>query len=266
MRAALTVRASDLLSKHQTASSRSVYAISILIGLIIWELVARAVPHIILPPPSAVLSRLVVDTLSGKLLVALFNALPAFFVGTMLALAIGLPAGFALGRSKTLARMFDPAINAVYAIPPVAFVPFLIVWFGLYFWARVSLIFLMSIFEIIIAVSVGSRDVSPHLVDVGRAFGARGFQLAWKVFRPAMMPFIFLAVRIGVVRGINAMITAELFFAAVNLGSLMNDDARRFDTAGLLSIVTLLALVGLLAQEALKFLETRALPWHIRAE
>ena len=244
----------------------SVYAISIVIGLIVWELIARELPRIILPPPSAVLSRLAIDMLSGKLLIALFNALPAFFIGTTLALAIGIPVGFALGRSKTLATMFDPAVNAVYAIPPVAFVPFLIVWFGLFLWARIALIFLMSIFEIIIAVSVGARDVSPHLIDVGRAFGARGFALAWKVFRPAMLPFIFLAVRVGIVRGINAMITAELFFAAVNLGSLMNDDARRFDTAGLLSIVVLLALLGLLAQEGLKFLETRALPWHVRAE
>lgn len=245
---------------------RALYVASILLGLVCWELIARELPRIVLPPPSLVLTRLVVDTLSGKLLVALASSLPAFFVGTAFALALGIPMGFVLGRSRALAQMFDPAINAIYAIPPVAFVPFLIVWFGLYFWARVALIFLMSVFEIVIAVAVGARDVRRELTDVGRSFGANGFALFWKVLCPASLPFIFLAVRIGVVRGINAMITAELFFAAVNLGSLMNDDARRFDTAGILSIVVLLALLGLFVQEALKLFESRALPWHVREE
>jgi ABC-type nitrate/sulfonate/bicarbonate transport system permease component len=245
--------------------NRGVYAASILIGLCFWELVARDLPRVILPPPSIVLVRLATDSLSGTLLVALAKALPAMLIGSGLALAIGIPLGLILGRSAALSTMFDPVINAIYAVPPVAFVPFLIVWFGLYLWARVALIFLMSIFEIIIAVETGVRDVRPQLIDVGRSFGASGTTLAWKVLTPAILPFIFLAVRIGVVRGINAMITAELFFAAVNLGYLMNDDARKFDTAGVLSIIVLLALVGLVAQEALKWAEGRALPWHVRA-
>ncbi|MGH7329088.1 MAG: hypothetical protein ACREJX_12125, partial [Polyangiaceae bacterium] len=87
MRATLSVRATGFLSKHSGASGRSVYAISILIGLIVWELIARELPRIILPPPSAVLARLVVDTLSGKLIVALGSALPALLIGTSLSLA-----------------------------------------------------------------------------------------------------------------------------------------------------------------------------------
>ncbi|MBV8150609.1 MAG: ABC transporter permease subunit [Candidatus Eremiobacteraeota bacterium] len=243
-----------------------VYGVSILAGLVVWELIARELPRIVLPPPSTVLVRLALDIANGKLVVALLNALPALLIGSGLALVIGVPIGFALGRNRMLAEMFGPVINAIYTVPPVAFVPFLIIWFGLYLWARVALIFLMSVFEIIIAIETGARDVAPGLIDVGRAFGARGGALAAKVTLPAMLPFVVLAVRIAVVRGINAMITAELFFAAVNLGFLMNDDARRFDTAGLLSVIVLLALLGLVAQESLKWLERRALPWHVRAE
>jgi ABC-type nitrate/sulfonate/bicarbonate transport system permease component len=82
---------------------------------------------------------------------------------------------------------------------------------------------------------------------------------------PASLPFIFAGIRVGLVRAINAMITAELFLAAVNLGALMKQSAQRFDMAGLLSIVLLLCLLGLLMQEALKALEARLLPWHLRA-
>ena len=252
--------------RRPAISGRGVYVVSILAGLVVWELIARDLPRIILPPPSVVLVRLVRDTLDGQLLVALMHSLPALVIGSSLALVVGIPLGFVLGRNKALAEMFDPVINAIYAVPPVAFVPFLIIWFGLYLWARVALIFLMSIFEIVIAMAAGARDVNQRFIDVGRSFGATGAALAWKVTLPAMLPFIFLAVRIALVRGINAMITAELFFAAVNFGSLMNDDARKFDTAGLLSVIVFLALLGLLAQEGWKWIEARALPWHLRGE
>lgn len=252
--------------RRPAISGRGIYMVSILAGLVAWELIARDLPRIVLPPPSLVLVRLVHDTLDGQLLVALMRSLPALAIGSALALAAGIPLGFVLGRNKMLAEMFDPVINAIYAVPPVAFVPFLIIWFGLYLWARVALIFLMSIFEIVLSVSAGARDVNQRFIDVGLSFGASGTRLAWKVTLPAMLPFIFLAVRIALVRGINAMITAELFFAAVNFGALMNDDARKFDTAGLLSVIVFLALLGLLAQEGWKWIEARALPWNLRGE
>ena len=81
---------------------------------------------------------------------------------------------------------------------------------------------------------------------------------------PAALPFIFAGLRVGLVRGINAMITAELFLAATNLGALMKLSAKRFDMAGLLSIVALLCLLGLIAQGGLKAMESRLLPWHVR--
>jgi ABC-type nitrate/sulfonate/bicarbonate transport system permease component len=182
-----------------------------------------------------------------------------------LALIVGVPLGFAFGRNRTFAEMFDPVLNAIYAIPPVAFVPFLVIWFGLFLPARIALVFLMSVFEITVAVTAGARDVNPSQIDVGRAFGARRLDLARKVVFPAALPFIFTGLRIGLVRAINGTITAELFFAAINLGALMNDDARRFDTAGLLSVIVLLSLLGLVAQAALRRLEARVLPWHFRA-
>jgi len=250
---------------RRALGSASLNWFSIVAGLIVWEAIARRLPHIVLPPPSIVLVRLVEDTLSGKLIVALLGSLEALALGLALAIVVGVPLGFAFGRSRTFADMFDPVLNALYAIPPVAFVPFLIIWFGLHLPARVALVFLMSVFEITVAVTAGARDVNPTQIDVGRSFGARRMDLARKVIFPAALPFIFTGFRIGLVRAINATITAELFFAAINLGALMNDDARRFDTAGLLSVIVLLSLLGLAAQAALRRLEARVLPWHIRA-
>jgi ABC-type nitrate/sulfonate/bicarbonate transport system permease component len=238
--------------------------LSLATGLVLWEWAAHDVSRVVFAPPSAVLARLATDTLSGVIPLALLASLGHLVVGYLLAIAIALPLGFAIGRNATVAAMADPVLNALYAVPPVATVPFILLWFGLFFEARVALVFMMSFFEILVTVSAGARNVEPSLIAVGRSFGARGMRLAARVILPASLPFIFAALRVGLVRAINAMITAELFFAAVNLGALMKRSAQRFDTAGLLAVIVLLCLVGLAAQGGLKRLEAKLLPWHIR--
>lgn len=240
------------------------YPVSILGGLALWEAATRSVSGLILAPPSAVLVKLAQGIVSGELLVALAGSLLALVIGYVLAVAVGVPLGFLIGRSKRASEMAEPVMNAIYAIPPVAFVPFLIIWFGLFFEARVALVFMMAIFEILVAVAAGARNVDQGLVAVGRSFGASRMSLLTKVVLPASLPFVFTALRIGLVRAINGMITAELFFAAVNLGKVMKDAANRFDTASMLAVVLLLCLLGLAAQEGLKALESRLMPWHIR--
>jgi ABC-type nitrate/sulfonate/bicarbonate transport system permease component len=238
--------------------------VSLASGLLLWEFAARGVSNVMFAPPSAVLARLGADLASGKLLWLLAGSLGHLAVGFGLAVALALPLGFAVGRSPAVAAMLDPVLNAIYAIPPVAMVPFLLIWFGLYFEARVALVFLMSFFEILVTVAAGVRNVEPGFLAVGRSFGADRWRLMTRVMLPASLPFVFAGLRVGLVRGINAMITAELFLAAVNLGELMKQSAQRFDMAGLLSVVVLLCLLGLFAQGGLKAMEARLLPWHVR--
>ena len=233
-------------------------------GLLLWEFAARDVQRVVFAPPSAVLARFVTDIVSGLLPMALLGSLAHLAAGFLLAVALALPLGFAVGRNAKVAAMVDPVLNAIYAVPPVAMVPFLLIWFGLFFEARMALVFLMSFFEILVTVAAGARNVDPALLAVGRSFGAERTRLVRKVMLPASLPFVFAALRVGLARAVNAMITAELFLAAVNLGALMKHAAQRFDMPGLLSVIVLLCLVGLAAQEGLKALEARLLPWHVR--
>lgn len=239
-------------------------AASLVGGLLLWELATQGVSGVMFAPPSAVLARLGADLASGKLVWALAGSLAHLAIGFLLALAIALPLGFAVGRSATVSAMVEPVLNAIYAVPPVALIPFLVIWFGLFLEARIALVFIMSFFEILVTVAAGARNVEPALLAAGRSFGADRWRLATRVMLPASLPFIFAGVRVGLVRAINAMITAELFLAAVNLGALMKQSAQRFDMAGLLSVVVLLCLLGLILQEGLKALEARLLPWHLR--
>jgi NitT/TauT family transport system permease protein len=244
---------------------RLLYPASLLGGLLLWQAAATPFSPLVFPPPSSVFQRFFEMLGSGELLAALWDSLGALLAGFGLAVAIGFPLGVALGRVRALSVASEPVMNAIYAVPPAALVPFLIIWFGLYVQSQIALVFIMAVFEIVITMRAGTRTVETKLTDAARAFGCSGLAVLCKVVLPATLPFTLTALRIGFVRALNGMITAQLLLAATGLGALMKQNMQRFDTAGLLAIVALLSLIGLLVQEGLKRLELRLMPWHIRA-
>jgi ABC-type nitrate/sulfonate/bicarbonate transport system permease component len=241
------------------ASTLLLYAASIVLGLLVWELAGQSVSRVVLAPPSAIAVKLWSGFATGALPAAFAASLGHMLAGFAIALAIALPLGILMGRVRAAAWLLDPLIAALYAIPPVAFVPFIIVWSGLFFEARVTLVAVMSVFEMLVTFAAGARNVPPGLLDVGRSFGAGRGALVAKVMLPAMLPFIITGLRLGLVRAVHGMIVAELFFAAVNLGAIMKRGQVRFDAAGVLAVVVLLAVFGLVAQETLRAVENRAL-------
>lgn len=241
------------------------YLASALAGLVVWQAVASQLPDIILAPPLKVVRDLIVGLfMTHALAIALYHSLHHMLLGLAISLVTAVPLGFLMGRNLTADRLLQPLLSLLYAIPPVALVPFMIVWFGLGFEARVALVVVMSFFEILYVVAAGARMIPGGLLDVARSFAASRLRIVVGVLLPACYPTLFAALRIGLVRAINAMITAELFFAAVNLGKLMKDAGQSFDTARMMAVIVLLCLLGLITQEALKWIEGRVLPWHVR--
>lgn len=243
-------------------AARVLYPASILGGLLLWEWATSGVSRILVAPPSAVLLRLYQGFASGALGEAFLNSLGHLALGYAIAFAIALPLGTLMGRVASVRHVLDPAISAIYAIPPVALIPFLIIWFGLFFEARVALVVLMCVFEMLVTFAAGARNAPPTLIEVGRAFGASRWRIARAVIFPSMLPFVFTGLRLGMVRAIHAMIVAELFLAAVNLGAYMKRASVRFDSAGVLAVIVLLAVFGLAVQEGFKFAERKLLSWR----
>jgi NitT/TauT family transport system permease protein len=237
---------------------------SVVVVLGLWQWGSGPVSGLLLPPPTTVLGKFLDPAWFSRLVAALGQSLIQLVIGFGLTLAIAVPLGTVIGRSPLLRAMFEPVITAIYAIPPVAFVPFLIIWFGLFLEARIALVFWMSFFDVLVVMIAGARDVRGSLIDVGRSFGASHGQRLRLIVLPALLPFFVAALRVGSARAINGMITAELFFAAVNLGALMKRGTQDFDTAAVLSVVVLICLLGLVAQSSIVALERRVLHWHVR--
>src|SRR5207245_6295444 len=118
-------------------------------GLALWEWAVRDISRVVFAPPSAVLVRLATDIASGVLPLALLGSLATLAAGFLLAVALAMPLGFLIGRNAKVAAVADPVLNAIYAVPPVALVQFLVIWLGQLFEAPVELVFLVALFEVL---------------------------------------------------------------------------------------------------------------------
>jgi ABC-type nitrate/sulfonate/bicarbonate transport system permease component len=236
--------------------------VSIAAGLGIWELVGRLSPPVLFAPASAAFLYLVQQTVSGVLPAAIGHSLVTLITGYVLAAVVALPVGFAMGRVAWVHELLHPVLTGIYAIPPAAFIPFLIVWFGLFAQSRVAIVVIMCFFEMLVITATGARAIDRRLLDVARSFVAPRRRVIGAVLIPASLPFLFTALRIGLVRAVAGVITAELLLSPANLGKLLLDSAGRFNTAGMLAVIATVAMIGLAAQQMLRWLERHVLRWE----
>jgi NitT/TauT family transport system permease protein/sulfonate transport system permease protein len=233
--------------------------LSVGLGLLLWEAIGRLTPPVLFAPASSAVWYLLH---TAALPVAIGQSLATLVTGFVLSAVVALPLGFAMGRVWWVREMFHPVLTGLYAIPPVAFIPFLVVWFGLFVESRIAIVVIMSFFEMLTIASTGAAAIDRRLLDVARSFSAPRRRVVTSVLIPASLPFLCTALRIGLVRAVAGTITGELLLSPANLGKLLLDSAARFNTAGILAIVATVALLGLGVQQGLLWLERHVLRWE----
>src|SRR5204863_459086 len=139
----------------------------------------------------------------------------------MMAIAVGLPLGVAMGRSKTLTAMFDPFVTAFNATPRLVFLPLIMLWFGLGLWSTVVIVFIGALFPILINTYEGVRNADRVLVNVVRSFGASEWDVARLVVVPNSMPYIIAGLRLAIGRAVLGVVVAEFFGSESGLGVMM---------------------------------------------
>jgi NitT/TauT family transport system permease protein len=199
---------------------------------------------------------------SGELPHAIVDSLTALVIGFVLAAVVGTAIGFAMGWSRLFGRTFDPYVSALYVIPIASLVPAIIVWFGLDLTARVLVIFLFAVFEILLSAQAGVRNVDRSFVDVARTFGARQRDVMRKVVLPASLPFVFVGLRMGASRAVKGMVLAEMLFAVTGLGGLIVEESTAFRIDRVLVVVLTLALIGVALSAGVQALERHVLRWR----
>ncbi|HEY2138389.1 MAG TPA: ABC transporter permease [Xanthobacteraceae bacterium] len=248
--------------RHVLASPNAIRTLSVAVFLLIWEFFGRRMDPIFMAPPSAIFSASIELIKSGALRKAMVETLWPFAVGLALTIVFGILIGIAIAQWRTLEYVLDPFINAFYAIPRIALVPLIILWAGLEFTGKVTILVSVAVFPIIVNTYAGIRDVRGSMLEIGRAYGATESQIFFKIILPAAIPFIMAGIRLSVGLAIIGIIVAEFFTAISGLGGMIVEYANVFATAKLFVPIIVIAIVGVVLTELVQWLERRLSRWR----
>jgi ABC-type nitrate/sulfonate/bicarbonate transport system permease component len=243
-------------------SPNAIRTASVALFFVIWEYYGRRMDPIFMAPPSAIFEAAVTLIRSGALEKAMVQTLWPFAVGMALTVVVGILLGIVMAQWRTLEYVLDPFINALYAIPRIALVPLIILWAGLEFAGKVTILVSVAIFPITVNTYAGIRDVRGSMLEIGRAYGATEWQIFWKIVLPAAVPFIMAGVRLAVGLAIIGIIVAEFFTAISGLGGMIVEYANVFATAKLFVPIIVIALIGVILTELVMWLERRMSRWR----
>jgi ABC-type nitrate/sulfonate/bicarbonate transport system permease component len=238
-------RRRSFLQKHESF----VYGtISIVCFLAIWELAwqLRLISPLFFSGPSAIAVRFWELLAEGTLLRDAAYSGKNFLIGFVLALVTGVPLGILLGWYKRLYLLFDPLINALYAMPRIALYPLIIIWFGIASGSKIFIVFLSALLPILVNTVAGVRNIDPDLLKAARAFCARDRQIFTTVALPYSVPFILTGVRQGVAHGLIGVIIGELFAGSEGIGYMISYAGQMFQTDTLLVGVVVVMIAGML--------------------
>jgi len=243
-------------------SPNAVRTLSVAVFFAIWEYYGRRMDPIFMAPPSAIFHAAVTLIGNGTLQKALVQTLWPFAVGMVLTVAVGILLGIVMAQWRILEYVLDPFVNALYAIPRIALIPLIILWAGLEFAGKVTILVSVAIFPITVNTFSGIRDVRGSMLEIGRAYGATEWQIFWKIILPAAIPFIMAGIRLAVGLAIIGIIVAEFFTAISGLGGMIVEYSNVFATAKLFVPIIVIALVGVVLTELVMWLERRMSRWR----
>ncbi|GAA0555499.1 aliphatic sulfonate ABC transporter permease SsuC [Paractinoplanes ferrugineus] len=232
--------------------------------LLAWELLARSgvIAPEVLPAPSSVGTTAWHLTETGELPHHLWESLQRAAIGLAVGAGVGLVLGVLTGFSKLAEAIVDRNIQIVRAIPFLAILPLVMVWFGVGESGRYFLVALGTMFPIYLNTVLGIRQVDPRLLEMGRVAGLSRINLVRAAILPGALPSILLGLRLALTNAWLALVIAETVGAPAGIG-FMATNAREFlQTDVIVLVIVLYALIGLTTDLIARGLERRLLAWH----
>ncbi|MGD9805603.1 MAG: ABC transporter permease subunit [Hyphomicrobiaceae bacterium] len=232
--------------------------------LLTWEVLAqvgRLEPHV-MPAPSRVILAAYDLTLNGSLLNDLGTSLLRAATGFSIGGTVGFVLGTIVGFSRIAEAAIDRSVQMVRAIPFLAMLPLVIVWFGVGEGQKIFLVSLGVTFPIYINTILGIRQVDPKLLELGRVQGLNTAQLISRIVLPGALPSILMGVRYALATAWLALVVAETIGAQSGVGFLAMDAREFLRTDVIVLTIVIYAVIGVLADAIARYLEARLLAWH----
>lgn len=229
--------------------------------LAIWEIGGNQIDQALFATPSRVAAAAVQMIASGELWQFLAPSLLVMLYGFSIAAIVGILAGLLLARYWVLDTATGFYITFLYSTPMVALIPLIVIWAGFDTMAKTIILFLFAFFPVVINTYQGVKNVSPELLEVGRAFRCSEGALWRHIVLPAALPFVVTGLRLALGRGLIGMVTADLYTAISGIGYLIVRTASTYQMDKMFVPIVTLGLLGVFLSWLLRLLEIWVAPW-----
>ena len=251
-------------------SSVTISVVTVAVLLALWFAVTNLglVKPLFLPSPQAVFGQFV-EYLTGRandkplwqhFMASMFRVFAAFF----LACVTAIPIGIAMGMSRVARGIFDPPLEFYRPLPPLAYLPLIIIWFGIDELPKVLLIFLSCFAPLALAARSGMRSASQEQVNAAYSMGATYGQVIRHVILPAAMPEILVGMRIAIGFGWTTLVAAEMVAASVGLGQMVLNASNFLRTDIVIMGIVVIGIVAYLFDLLMRWVELKVVPWKGR--
>jgi taurine transport system permease protein len=256
---------------RRAMSERSITLLTVAGLLGLWWLASALglVPPLFLPSPLAVFGKFKAVALDGFVDATLWQhaatSVARVFAALLLAIASAIPVGILIGLSSRARAVFDPLIEFYRPIPPLAYLPLIVIWFGIGELSKVLLIYLAIFAPLAIATLHGVRRVDQNRLRAARSLGASRWQLIRFVILPSAVPDVLTGIRIGLGVGWSTLVAAELIAATRGLGFMIQSAAQFLVTDVVIMGILVIALIASGFEYGLRWLQRKYVPWEGRA-
>jgi taurine transport system permease protein len=258
------------LSYPDTRSSTLISVITV-IGLLVlwWVATERAwLPPLFLPSPESIIRRFLEaakgdvggTTIAGHFAWSMFRVFSAF----ALAVVTAVPIGIAMGVSRYMRGIFDPPIEFYRPLPPLSYLPLVVIWFGIDEASKIILIYLACVAPLALSSRAGVRSVSLEQIHAAYSMGATRNQVVLHVVLPAAMPEILTGMRIAIGFGWTTLVAAEMVAANAGLGQMVLNASNFLRTDIVVMGIIVIGIVAYAFDLLMRFIEHTVVPWKGR--
>lgn len=213
-------------------------------------------------PPMKVIDAFIVKIGNGEIWVHIAASLSRALAGFAVAFICAVPVAFLMGWYKPVRLIFEPWVKFIKSIPPIAYIPLIIVAQGVGESAKVTVIFIASFLVMVISIYQGVVNVDYTLIKAARVLGSNDSVIFFKVVIPASIPYILVAMRLGISSALTTLVAAELTGAQVGLGQMIQEASMYFKMDVVLLGIMLIGIIGYLLDKVVAYLERRLTSWQ----
>ena len=234
----------------------------------LWQGVATSglVNQGLMPTPGQVATKLIELLFGGRLSIDILKSTQRVTLGVALGIALAGPVGFLIGWYKSARTFLDPLINFFRALPPIALIPLVVVYFGIDEPAKVVILFYASFFAGVIVMYEGVSQISPIYIKAARTLGANDWEIFSRVIVPMTMPHILTSLRVALGVAWATLVASELVAAQQGLGALIQSAGSFFQIDVIYVGIVCIGVVAMTMDMGLRAVTRRMIRWQERVE